>query len=524
MDISHHQGDGFFFLRGLPAPRRIVLGKLAFKTQNAEVSPPRGKIGIGNLAHRADGHPFIIGGKLTSPSLPAAGSRLQAVFLHPAPCNLYPVSVIDSRLILVTLLIKLGVAAAVSSALGRSREFRKLLFSENRNLTQTLGLLAFICIPLGLGVWARVTVPNFYAADISFETTILIGILIGPGAALVGASVLSLPALFHGEFLALPFLLAVAITAGIYGRFVDKEEVWSLLRPRIDRQILLLVLIVAMEILREWTNRMSHGRLFALVSDSWIIRIAIWTCAAMVVGIPLKIWNAVRIEQSLEEQKRLLLEARLDALQRQINPHFLFNTLNSIASLVRFRPEQARELIVKLANILRKMLSEHDAFVPFREEIATTDDYLSIEIARFGAEKLSVAREIDPATLEIPVPSMLLQPLVENSIKHGLEPRIAGGAITLRSRLEQGRLIIEVEDDGVGIAPGRAHTSGVLQGNGIGMRNVRERLEVLYGDAALFDVTSRPGRGTKVTLAFPAHMPDEDHPATRAALAAVPRR
>jgi two-component system LytT family sensor kinase len=448
--------------------------------------------------------------------------------------------VIDSRLILVTLLIKLGVAAAVSSALGRSREFRKLLFSENRNLTQTLGLLAFICIPLGLGVWARVTVPNFYAADISFETTILIGILIGPGAALVGASVLSLPALFHGEFLALPFLLAVAITAGIYGRFVDKEEVWSfspfvdlslyrwvrrtLLRPRIDRQILLLVLIVAMEILREWTNRMSHGRLFALVSDSWIIRIAIWTCAAMVVGIPLKIWNAVRIEQSLEEQKRLLLEARLDALQRQINPHFLFNTLNSIASLVRFRPEQARELIVKLANILRKMLSEHDAFVPFREEIATTDDYLSIEIARFGAEKLSVAREIDPATLEIPVPSMLLQPLVENSIKHGLEPRIAGGAITLRSRLEQGRLIIEVEDDGVGIAPGRAHTSGVLQGNGIGMRNVRERLEVLYGDAALFDVTSRPGRGTKVTLAFPAHMPDEDHPATRAALAAVPRR
>ena len=445
----------------------------------------------------------------------------------------------DSRLILITLLIKLGVAAAVSSALGRSREFQKLLFSEKRNLPQTLGLLAFICIPLGLGVWVRVTVPNFYAADISFETTILLGILIGPGAALIGASVLALPAVLHGEFLALPFLLAVAITAGIYGRFVDKEEVWgfspfvdlslyrwvrrTLLRPRIDRQILLLVLIVAMEILREWTARMSH-RLFALDSDSWIIRIAVWTSAAMVVGIPLKIWNAIRIEQSLEEQKRLLLEARLDALQRQINPHFLFNTLNSIASLVRFRPEQARELIVKLANILRKMLHEHDAFVPFRDELTTTDDYLSIEIARFGAEKLSVTRSIDPETLEIPVPSMLLQPLVENSIKHGLEPRIAGGVITLRSRLEHGKLVIEVEDDGVGIAPGRAHSSGVLQGTGIGMRNVRERLEVLYGDAALFDVSSRPGRGTKVTLAFPTHIPDEDHPAARGALTAEPRR
>jgi two-component system LytT family sensor kinase len=446
----------------------------------------------------------------------------------------------DSRLILVTLLIKLGVAAAVSSALGRSREFQNLLFRDDRTLGQTLGLLAFICVPLGLGVWVRVTVPNFYAADISFETTILLGILIGPGAALIGATVLSLPAVLHGEFLALPFLLAVAITSGIYGRFVDKEEVWSfsplvdlslyrwirrtLLRPRIDRQILLLVLIIAMEVLREWTSRMSHRRLFALVSDSWLIRLAIWTCAAMVVGIPLKIWNAIRIEQSLEEQKRLLLEARLDALQRQINPHFLFNTLNSIASLVRFRPEQARELIVKLANILRKMLHEHDAFVPFRDELATTDDYLSIEIARFGAEKLSVAREIGPETLEIPVPSMLLQPLVENSIKHGLEPRIAGGVITLRSRLEHGKLIVEVEDDGVGIAPGRTHSSGVLLGTGFGMKNVRERLEVLYGDAALFDITSRPGRGTKVTLAFPAHMPDADHPATKIALTAESRR
>jgi two-component system LytT family sensor kinase len=449
--------------------------------------------------------------------------------------------VLDSRLILITLLIKLGVAAAVSSALGRSREFQNLLFREDRTVTQTLGLLAFICVPLGLGVLVRVAVPNFYAADISFETTILIGILIGPGAALIGATVLSLPAVLHGEFLALPFLLAVAITAGIYGRFVDKEEVWSfspfvdlslyrwvrrtLIRPRIDRQILLLVLIIAMEVLRELTARMSH-RLFALTSNSWIIRIAIWTCAAMVVGIPLKIWNAIRIERSLEEQKRLLLEARLDALQRQINPHFLFNTLNSIASLVRFRPEQARELIVKLANILRKMLNEHDAFVQFRDELATTDDYLSIEIARFGAEKLTVAREIDPRSLDIPVPSMLLQPLVENSIKHGLEPRIAGGVITLRSRLEQGKLIIEVEDDGVGIAPGRAHTSGVLQGtgNGIGMKNVRERLEVLYGDAALFDITSRPGRGTKVTLSFPAQVPGIDRPATRTAFSAEPRR
>jgi two-component system, LytTR family, sensor kinase len=444
--------------------------------------------------------------------------------------------VLEPRIILITLLIKLGVAAAVAAALARSRAFQRLLLRDARSAGQTLGLLAFICIPIGLGVYFRTTVPNFLGADISFETTVLLGILVGPAAALLGAIMLALPAVLHREFLALPFLLAVAVVASIYGMFVEKEEVWSfspfvdlslwrwvrrnLLRPRVDRQILLLFLIVALEVLREWLHRLSPHRLFALTSNIWGWRLAIWAVAPMVVGIPLKIWNSTRIEESLEEQKRLLLEARLDALQRQINPHFLFNTLNSIASLVRRRPEQARELIVKLANILRRMLSEHDAFVPFRDELATTEDYLSIEVARFGAEKLRVVKEVDRATLDVPVPAMLMQPLVENSIKHGLEPRIAGGVVTLRSRLDSGRLVIEVEDDGVGIAPGRARTSGVLQGTGIGMRNVRERLQVLYGDAAHFEVQSQPGRGTRVTLAFPAQAQDSDHAAARPALSA----
>ena len=116
------------------------------------------------------------------------------------------------------------------------------------------------------------------------------------------------------------------------------------------------------------------------------------------VGIPLKIWNAIRIERKLEEQSRLLMEARLDALQRQINPHFLFNTLNSIASLVRSKPELAREMIVKLANILRVLLKHREAFVPFSEELAFTDDYLDIEVVRFG-EKLQVVKEIAEETL-----------------------------------------------------------------------------------------------------------------------------
>ena len=370
-------------------------------------------------------------------------------------------------------------------------------------------------------MWVRNTVPNFYAADIAFETTIILGVLLGPVSAAIGGALLALPSMLHGEYLSLAFLLAVGITAGIFARFVELEEVWSfspfvdlsiyrwirrnLRQPRFDRQVLLLILIFGLEAAREYVAHRYPGRLFALPAANWIMRLAIWMDAAMVVAIPLKMWNLLRLEQKLEEQKRLLLEARLDALQRQINPHFLFNTLNSIASLVRVRPDEARELIVKLANILRALLKDHDSYVPFREELSFTDDYLGIEVVRFGAEKLQVVKEIEPRTLELPVPSMLLQPLVENSIKHGLEPRISGGTITLRSRLKDGLFIVEVEDDGVGIAPERTRNSGVLsqKGNGIGMRNVRERLEVLYGDAAGFEVTSRPGRGTLVTMAIP---------------------
>jgi two-component system LytT family sensor kinase len=426
----------------------------------------------------------------------------------------------EPKLVLISLLIQLGIAAAVSSALARTRFFKRVLFSERRTPAQVIGLLAFICIPLMLGVWIRVTVSNFLAADIAFETTIILGVLLGPFAAMLGGAFLSLPAVLHHEYLALPFNLAVALIFGIYGNLVGKEVVWSfspfidlsiyrwirrnLKRPRFDRQILLLILIIGMQIVRMEIAKLDPHRLFTLNSASWVVRLAIYACPAVVVGIFLKIWNAIQTEQKLEEQKRLVLEARFDALQRQINPHFLFNTLNSIASLVRFRPELAREMIVKLANILRALLRDHDTYVAFREELAFTDDYLGIEVVRFGADKLRVVKEIDPNTLELQVPSMLLQPLIENSIKHGLEPRIGGGTITVRSRIDKLRMLIEVEDDGVGMQPHRPASAGLVRtGAGIGMKNVRERLEVLYGTDAVFEVESRPGRGTRVTLSLP---------------------
>jgi two-component system LytT family sensor kinase len=428
----------------------------------------------------------------------------------------------DSNLILITLLVELGVAAAVASSLARSIAFKRLLLEPKRSRRDSLKMLAMVCVPLTLGVWVRVRVPNFLAADLSFEATILLALVMGPAAAMVGAVVLAVPAVLHHEYFALPANLIVAGVFSAAGRFLRADEIWSfsplidlsiyrwvrgkVKSPHLDGQMLLLGLIMVVQFGSSMLSRFRPKYFFELYSRSWVVELAICACAPVVVGIPLKIWNAIRLDRKLEEQSRLLMEARFDALQRQINPHFLFNTLNSIASLIRSKPELARQMIVKLANILRVLLKDREAFVPFSEELAFTDDYLDIEVVRFG-EKLRVVKEIAEDTLDVVVPSMLLQPLIENSIKHGLEPRISGGTVTLRSRLEGDQLVVEVEDDGVGMEPGRAHVPPagglVRESSGIGMRNVRERMEVLYGEGAVVEVVSRPGRGTKVRLVMP---------------------
>ena len=162
--------------------------------------------------------------------------------------------------------------------------------------------------------------------------------------------------------------------------------------------------------------------------------LAIYAGTVMAVAIALKVLNNVRIEMKLEQQERLLLQARMEALQSQINPHFLFNTLNSVSSLVRRDPDSAREMIVKLGNILRRLLRKGDSFVPLREEVEFLDDYLDIEVARFGHDKLKVVKELEPASLDHLVPSMILQPLVENAVKHGFASKVDAGSIHIRSR------------------------------------------------------------------------------------------
>ncbi|HEX8815666.1 MAG TPA: histidine kinase [Terriglobales bacterium] len=438
----------------------------------------------------------------------------------------------EQRLILINLLIKLGVAAAVASTLVRSVEFKSLLFREERTLRQKIYLVLWIAAPIAVGVWFRIAAKSFLGGDLSFETAILLGVIGGRLTGVLGGAVVSVPALLHGEWAALPFTVLCGLAAGQMRDLApDREDIWSfspfidlsiyrmirrnLPAPRrFDWQVLFFFTIIGLRVVQTEIARTFPHSIFSVESfDSWWVEILIYAAAVMTIGIELKIFNSVRIQIKLEEQERLLLQARMEALQNQINPHFLFNTLNSVSSLVRFDPDTARELIIKLATILRRLLNSSDAFVSLRDELEFIDNYLDIEVVRFGRDKLRVVKELDPASLDITVPSMLLQPLVENSIKHGLASKIEGGSIYLRSKLNESHLTIEVEDDGIGMGAAQLiEKPGGLGGSGIGMANVAERLKVLYGNAARMTIDSPEGKGTLVRLRLPALHGDQSLP------------
>ena len=427
----------------------------------------------------------------------------------------------DQKLILVNLLVKLGVAAAVSSTLVRSLEFKKLLFREERTTRQKVYLTIWFATPIALAVWIRFIQKSFLAGDLSFETTLLLGILGGRLTGALGGALMAFPAFLHGEWITLLFNVLCGLAAGqLRSLAQDKEDVWSfspfidlsiyrwirrnLPKPRFDWQIMFFATIVGLRFLHSELTRVFPRSTFSLESSNLWVEVAIYATSVMVVGTELKIFNGVRIQMKLEEQHLLLLQARMEALQNQINPHFLFNTLNSVSSLVRFDPDTARELIIKLARILRRLLNSSDSFVPLREEVEFIDNYLDIEVVRFGRDKLRVIKELEPESLEMLVPAMLLQPLVENSIKHGLASKIEGGSIYLRSRRGAKAIIIEVEDDGVGMGAAQLiEKPNGLGGTGIGMANVAERLKVLYGDTARMTIDSQDGKGTLVRLRLP---------------------
>ncbi len=190
-------------------------------------------------------------------------------------------------------------------------------------------------------------------------------------------------------------------------------------------------------------------------------------------------------------------QAKLDALRLQLHPHFLFNTLNAISTLVHRDPDAADNLIGDLSELLRVSLQSAEHEVPLARELVLLDHYLAIEQARLG-ERLKVRREIDPAALGVMVPTLILQPLAENAVRHGIEPRLGPGVLTIEARREGDRLHIVVADNGAGLRPNAA-----TAGEGVGLRNGAERLRTLHGNAARLEVKEAAGGGVRVEIELP---------------------
>jgi two-component system LytT family sensor kinase len=431
------------------------------------------------------------------------------------------------QFLLFTILFKLAAMAVLATMLARYHRFRHILIFERRGWLDRLVFMAALGIPLAAGVAFRKTL-DYDAADLMLEGAFLAGLIAGPyTGALVGLLV-CLPAVLipPHEFIALPFAVGCGFAGGGLREACPKETIWQFtpfvfldlpkhlykmvrnLEPM--WQVILLMAPVALELLRQMlglrfriidqaTGEVISYRLFYLDPPSpWMLFLVV-LATVLCVATPIKIWNSARIEHRVQEQEKLLLAAKIESLKSQINPHFLFNTLTSISSLIRAEPDTARTLIIRLSALLRRLLRSHEHFVTLREELEAIDEYLDIEVIRFGP-KLKVIKDIDPDTMDLIVPSMILQPLVENSIKHGFSRKVGPGSITIRSQRDGGRAIIEVEDDGMGFFAGALDQP---MSSGIGLSNVRERLRVIYGTTYQLKLTSEPGKGTRARIEVP---------------------
>jgi two-component system, LytTR family, sensor kinase len=416
---------------------------------------------------------------------------------------------------LVPLLLKLGVMASIASVLARPNNFKALLMREDRTMNERLVLSLWLSIVFAIGAAIRVLGPSYYQpADLGVEGSLLAGLIGGYITGLTSGIIISLPAVIAGQHATMPLLALVGVLGGMLRDLAPApKEIWRF-SPFFDLNIyrffkesknyhstayhlVLLAGILVAEALRRMFG--LAVRYTDLPHPGAVATAATYLSTLFAVAIPLKIWNSARNERKLEEQERLLVEARLAALTSQINPHFLFNTLNSVSSLIRTDPNQARIMVLKLSTVLRRLLRKHENFSPLRDELSFIEDYLSIEVVRFG-DKLRFEKDVASDTLDMLVPSMLLQPLVENSIKHGLSSKVEGGTIRIRTRRADSRLQLLVEDDGVGIPEARLNT---LLEQGIGVSNVNERLKVLFANEYRMWIESQPGRGTRIQIEMP---------------------
>ncbi|HEX2205267.1 MAG TPA: histidine kinase, partial [Longimicrobium sp.] len=264
--------------------------------------------------------------------------------------------------------------------------------------------------------------------------------------------------------------------------------------------------LLAFAALRHGTNVLLTLRpderpapLLYYLGSSWATLFLLYTNLATAAHGVVYLWDSRARRVSEQETEARLARARLHALQAQLHPHFLFNALNSVSALLRRDPAAADRMLARVGELLRRALAHPEAqVVALEEEVELVRLYLEIERVRFGA-RLRTEVEVDDDARAVPVPALVLQPLVENAVRHGIAPLARGGRVRVSARLREGAwLHLAVEDDGAGLHAGRG-----TAGTGVGLANTRARLASLYGPDHRFEVGPAPGGGTRVEVVLP---------------------
>src|SRR5271163_1514638 len=264
--------------------------------------------------------------------------------------------------LIFALVLKVGFAASLAALLVRFRSFRNLLFTEIRDSDQKVMLLLFLTPPLAIGVFLRL-LGGYRFFDLTLEGSFLMGLIGGRVVGLLGGSLISLPAFGNHEWLSSPIAALVGLIGGVVRETMPEKEdiwhfgpflflsipewLWKLVRTaKANWAMLPLFACAALEVGQiELAGLVPSHWLFAIRPDNWAYTLLVVLSSVMCVAIAVKIWNNTRIEMNLEQNQQLLLKARMDALTSQINPHFLFNTLNTVSSLIRFDPDMARGVV-----------------------------------------------------------------------------------------------------------------------------------------------------------------------------------
>jgi two-component system, LytTR family, sensor kinase len=431
-----------------------------------------------------------------------------------------PLAFTQDQIALINLLLRMAVMAGIVSLVLGFRFSAELLVRARPSRGARLRFLLLVAVIFPAGIVIR-KLSAQAAMDLSLEGALFAGLV---GGTWVGAGTgfaVGLTCFLLGEWVSLPLYTAAGFAAGLLFDLLRRGgEIWNyslnpllivynfierLAHRAIDRNFIPLVLAVGFALVRySLLERFgARGLVYGYPTRDWLFITIDLVVLVYTLGFAMKLAANARAELIHRAEERQLVHARLATLRSQINPHFLFNTLNSISALIRTDADTAREMTRRLSSIFRKSLEDSSDTHPLSSEIDFLDDYLSIERVRFGDERFRFERDLDPATLGVAVPSLLLQPLVENAVKHGISRRTEGGTVRIVSRRARGGVEISIENDGPAVGPLELES---LFGKGVGLRNTAERLDIYTCGRGRLTIAARPGGGAVVTV----YMPDAD--------------